>query len=71
MEHKTRYRARVMIHAMEKLGEPRETLSAAIADCQHEISHNGAKFAAVDRDQGGKDHPDNAGKFFLYQFVKA
>ena len=31
----------------------------------------GAKYAAILRDSGGTDHPDNAGKFFLHRYVKA
>lgn len=64
------YRARVRIGRKIELGEPSSMLSAAMADCHQAIS-KGATFAAIDKDQQGADHPDNAGKFFLYQFIKA
>lgn len=64
------YRSRSVKKGVETLGNPSPMLSAALAD-SHKAVFNGAIFAAVDRDSQGADHPDNAGKFFLYQFVKA
>lgn len=71
MKPQPMYRARFRIGRKIKLGEPSSMLSAAMADCWQAINEKGATFAAIDKDQQGADHPDNAGKFFLYQFIKA
>ena len=65
------YRARIVIKGKVEHGEPTTMLSAATADCWKAVNERGATFAAIDKNQQGADHPDNAGKYFLYQFIKA
>jgi hypothetical protein len=61
-----RYRAQWRINHQKQIhaGPPRHTESEAMTDIQPD-----AKVAAILKDLQGKDHPDNAGKFFLYRIV--
>lgn len=45
------------------------TLAAALADAHSEKTKN-ANVVIITRNSQGKDHPDNAGMFFLYQIIK-
>lgn len=49
--------------------EATESVEPALAFCRQAIA-DGATSAVILRDSQGKDHPDNAGKFFLHQIVK-
>ncbi len=61
------------IAATEK--EPREsevclTASSALFEARRIALTEDARMIVVLRDSEGEDHPDNAGKFFLYHIVK-
>jgi len=52
---------------------PSTTADGAMADLRAVETECGrqARFAALMRDSGGKDHTENAGKFFLHRYIRA
>jgi len=53
-----------------RYSEPTDNQEQAAADAHKHVS-DGATFACIERDSGGTDHPDNAGKWFLHRYIKA
>lgn len=53
-------------------GETSQRLESAVADANHVARAPGrsAKSVTILRDDRGTDHPDNAGKFFLFKIIK-
>lgn len=65
-----RFRAMWKWQGQEMFGAECRELGHAESQAREAVA-KGATFAMIQRDSGGTDHPANAGKWFLYQFIKA
>ena len=63
------FKASASLRGKTVASEPTENLAIAIADAWT-FKRGQWKAVTVLRDSRGADHPDNAGKYFLYQIVK-